>query len=459
MVNTSQSRERTRIGPLLVVLSGSAFMASLDLFVVNVAFPDIAASYPGHSLGALSWVLNGYAIVYAALLVPLGRWADRVGRTRGFLVGLAVFTVASAACALSPSLEWLVGFRLLQAAGAAALTPASLGLLIATVADDRRAGAVRAWAASGAAAAALGPVVGGFLVEASWQCVFLINIPIGVALLWAAVRILPRDRPTDGGRRPDPVGAVLLAIGVGVLSLALVQAPDWGWSDQRVLTSLAISAVAVAWFARRVRTHSSPLIDPDLLRIRSFAWSNVTALMFSATFAAGLLVTVLWLQQVWGYSALVTGLAIAPGPLIVPAFAAVGQALAGRLRAGTVTAIGSLLWAAGAVLVLTSVETEANYAAGLLPGWIIGGMGVGLALPTILSRATADLPPTQSATGSAVVNMSRQIGTVLGVSALVAVLGDTATLAAFQRGWWLIAAVGLLAAIAALGMNYRKAVS
>ncbi|MFJ7724480.1 MFS transporter, partial [Rhodococcus erythropolis] len=167
-----------RIGPLLAILSGAPFVASLDLFVVNVAFGDIAKSYPGHSLGEFSWILNSYAIVYAALLIPLGRWADRIGHKRAFIAGLALFTLASAACAFSPSLWALVVFRIVQAVGAAALTPASLGLLINALPAAKRQSGVRIWAAAGAAAAAFGPVVGGILVEASWRWVFLINVPV-----------------------------------------------------------------------------------------------------------------------------------------------------------------------------------------------------------------------------------------------------------------------------------------
>ncbi|MFZ2173688.1 MAG: MFS transporter [Rhodococcus sp. (in: high G+C Gram-positive bacteria)] len=459
MYLNSQVSEEVRLGPLLTVLSGAAFVASLDLFVVNVAFGDIGASYPGYSLGDLSWVLNGYAIVFAALLVPLGRWADRVGRRRGFLLGLALFTAASAACALSPSLWLLVAFRLVQAIGAAALTPSGLGLLISTVAEAKRAGAVRIWAAAGAAAAALGPVVGGLLVEASWRWVFLINIPVGVALLIATVRVVPESRPAVTDTELDLLGAALLTLGIGALSLGLVQGPDWGWTDARIAVAFIVALVSLALFWRSNSRHRAPLLEPALLRVRTFAWSNVTALAFSAAFAAGLLANILWLQQVWGYSALRTGLAIAPGPLMVPVFAVVGQRLAQRVSAGALTAAGSALWAVGAVLVLVSVGPEPHYASHLLPGWLIAGVGVGLALPTILSSATAGLPPSRSATGSAVINMTRQIGTVLGVSVLVAVLGTSvdhgATHAAFRSAWWLVAAVAVAAAATAFGMTSR----
>ncbi|QIX48997.1 MFS transporter [Rhodococcus sp. DMU1] len=451
-----QSQVSVRIGPLLAVLSGAPFVASLDLFVLNVALGDIGTSYPGSSLGELSWVLSGYAIVYAALLVPLGRWADRIGRRRGFLAGLGLFTVASAACALSPSLWVLVICRLFQAVGAAALTPASLGLLVSAVPEARRAGAVRIWAATGAAAAAFGPVVGGLLVEVSWRWAFLINVPIGILLLAVARRVVPDIRPVDSGTRLDLAGAALLTLGIGALALGLVQGPEWGWDDVRILAAFVVAAGALLLFAHVNARHPAPLIEPSLLAVRSFSWSNVTALIFSATFAAGLLANVLWVQQVWGYSALRTGLAVAPGPLMVPLFAAVGQVLARRFTPGAIAAAGCVLWGAGAGLVLATVGPEPEYATALLPGWLIGGVGMGLALPTILSAATAQLPPARTATGSAIVTMSRQLGTVLGISVLVAILGagDDAV-SAFRFSWWTIAAVAVVAALAAGGMTPR----
>src|SRR4051812_25316371 len=169
-------------------------MASLDLFIVNVAFPDIARDFPGSSLGDLSWILSGYAVLYAALLVPLGRLADRYGRLNGFLAGLLLFTIASAACAASQDLWSLVAFRGLQAVGAAALTPTSLGLLLAATPGEGKVRSVRIWAATGALAAALGPVVGGLLVQASWRWVFIVNLPVGLLGLWAARRYVPDSR-------------------------------------------------------------------------------------------------------------------------------------------------------------------------------------------------------------------------------------------------------------------------
>ena len=206
---------RDRHGLVLAVLSGAAFMASLDVFIVNVAFPDIGADFHGVSLSSLSWILNGYAIVYAAMLVPLGRLADRYGRKAGFVGGLALFTAASAACAFSTGLWMLVAFRVLQAVGAAALTPASLGLLLTSIPPERRVRAVRIWAASGALAAAIGPVVGGVLVQASWRWVFLVNVPVGIVAIVATIRLIADSRDSAVTRTPDLVGAAVLAVSIG----------------------------------------------------------------------------------------------------------------------------------------------------------------------------------------------------------------------------------------------------
>ncbi|MFW0797037.1 MFS transporter [Gordonia sp. CPCC 205515] len=446
-----------RPGVVLLVLSLAAFMASLDVFIVNVAFDDIGQDFHGVGLAELSWVLNAYTIIYAALLVPAGRIADRYGRKGAFLTGLALFTGASAACALAPGIWWLVAFRVLQAIGAAILTPASLGLVVSTMPVAQRARSVRIWAATGALAAALGPAVGGLLVEASWRWVFLVNLPVGIAALIAGALVITRSVDETPSPMPDLVGAALLAVAIGALTLGLVEGTDWGWSDPRIIAAWVVAAIAFAGFVVSSARHAVPVIDPALLRVRSFAFSNVTALLFAIPFAGALLANILWLQQVWGYSAIKTGFAVSTGPLMVPIFAAVAHRLSARIPVGAIIAAGCVLFGFGGVLIALSVDATPNYATEILPGWLIGGIGVGLALPSILSSATAELPATQAATGSAVVNMSRQIGMALGVSLLVAILGTpigfTAAHSAFQHAWWALAVVAVGAALAALGMS------
>jgi len=456
MSNTSQ-----RSGLVLAILSLAAFMASLDVFIVNVAFDDIGADFTGTSLSELSWVLNAYAILYAALLVPAGRLADRYGRKEGFLLGLAIFTAASALCAAADGIWWLVAFRLLQAVGAAILTPASLGLVIAAAPPEHRARWVRIWAATGALAAALGPAVGGILVEASWRWVFIVNVPVGIVALAGAVVRIPKSRDESITRIPDLFGAALFAVAIAALSLGIVQGPDWGWGDGRTTVAWVVSVAALAGFVLNSTWHHTPVIGPSLLKVRSFRWSNATSLLFAVPFAGALLTNILWMQQVWDYSAIKTGFAVAPGPLMVPIFAAVSHRLAVRIPVGLIVSAGCFLFGLGGVIMLLSIGAAPNYATELLPGWLVGGAGVGLALPNILASATADLPPAVSATGSAVVNMSRQIGTVLGVSLVVAVLGTPTTFDAaydvFRHAWWALAAVAGVAALAAPRMTPRPA--
>ena len=317
----------------------------------------------------------------------------------------------------------LVTFRILQAAGAALLTPTSLALLLSATPPAGRARAVRTWAATGALAAAAGPAVGGLLVEASWRWVFLVNLPVGVLALLRGRTVLPLSRQAQRGALPDLLGAVLLTVGVAGLSLGLVRGPDWGWADESTLGAFVVFVAGTGWFVLRDLRHPSPVIEPALLQVRSFALANVTAVLFSVGFAATLLLCVLWMQNAWEWSAIKTGLGIAAAPGVVPLFAAVGQRLSRVLGAGAITAAGCVLFAAGMLVLADQLDLAPSYASTVLPGLLVGGSGVGQAFPTILSAATADLPADRPATGSALVNMSRQIGAVLGVAVTVAVLG------------------------------------
>src|SRR2546423_2703727 len=203
---------------VLIVVSAAVFMASLDLFIVNIAFPAIEHDFGGTSLASLSWILNAYAIVFAALLVPAGRTADRLGRKRSFIAGLVLFTAASALSAAAPSVELLVAARVLQAIGAASLFPTSLALLLPEFPAEQRRTAVSIWAAVGGVAAAAGPPGRGLLVQAGWQLPFLVNVPIGITLLVFALRILRETREPAGPPRPDLGGAALLTAAIGTLT-------------------------------------------------------------------------------------------------------------------------------------------------------------------------------------------------------------------------------------------------
>src|SRR5215469_5931819 len=447
-------------GQILVIVCAGVVMASLDLFIVNVALPQIAADLHEPDLGTLSWVLNGYAIVYAALLVLAGRLADQRNRKTGFLLGVAIFTAGSAACGAAVSVPMLIAFRLVQAAGAALLTPTSLGLVLASYPAERRGSAVRAWTAAGGMAAALGPVIGGLLVAASWRWVFLVNVPIGLAALVIGWRKLP-DVPGHPGPRPDELSALLVTGGVGALTLGLVRGGAWGWGSATTIGVLAASVIVLGLFALRCARHHNPLVEPELFRVRTFSGASLAMLLFSVSFGAMLLSIVLWMQDAWGWSALKTGLGIAPGPLMVPLFSFVvtGRLLA-RYGPAAVIGAGAALFAAGVAWWSVAVQLRPDYLL-VLPGMIVTGIGVGLTLPSLMSTAASSLPPPSFATGSGVVNMLRQVGFAVGVAMLVAVLGSphgpAAELTAFRHAWYATAGAGVAAALAAVLLRRRAA--
>jgi EmrB/QacA subfamily drug resistance transporter len=441
---------------ILLIVCAGVVMASLDLFIVNVALPQIARDLHEPSLGTLSWVLNGYAIIYAALLVLAGRLADQHNRKTGFLLGVAIFTAGSAACGAAANVPMLIAFRLVQAAGAALLTPTSLGLILASYPAERRGGAVRAWTAAGGMAAALGPAIGGLLVAASWRWVFFVNIPVGLAALVVGWRQLP-DVPGHPGQRPDALSAVLVTAGIGGLTLGLVRGGAWGWSSVATIGVLAGAVVVLGLFVLHCLRHRNPLIEPSLFRVRSFSGASIATLLFSVSFGAMLLSIVLWTQDAWGWSALHTGLAIAPGPLMVPVFTflVTGRLLA-RYGPAVVIGLGASAFSLGVIWWALVVQVHPNYLA-VLPGMLVTGMGVGLTLPSLMSTAASSLPPPAFATGSGVVNMLRQVGFAVGVAMLVAVLGSPhgagAELTAYRHGWYATAAAGIAAAVAAVWLR------
>ncbi len=436
----------------LIVCSG-VFMSSLDLFIVNIAFPSIARGYSGSSLSSLSWIVSGYSIVFAALLVPAGRWADSFGRKRAFTLGLGLFVLASAACAAAPSVELLIAARLVQAGGGALMLPTSLGLILPEFELHERHAAIGVWAATGAIAAAAGPPLGGLLVQADWRWVFLVNLPVGVAGLIAAQRVLIERRERNP-LKPDLAGAVAFVAAIGSLVLAIVKGQDWGWDSPRVigLLALAFALLAAIWW--RSNRHPSPLIDPQMLRVRTFSLSVGASILFFAGFAAMLLNGVLFLTTVWHESVLTTGLMLFPGPFMAAVFSIPSARLGARVGYRVPGIAGTALFALASVWWITRIHATPAYFSEYLPGMMMSGSGVGLVIPTLTGAGASSLAAERFATGAAVLTMGRQVGSALGIALLVAVLGaGVATLSDFQTAWLISASGGILAglAIAALG--------
>jgi EmrB/QacA subfamily drug resistance transporter len=436
----------------LIVCVG-VFMASLDLFIVNIAFPAISRHFGGASLASLSWILSGYAIVFAALLVPAGRWADEFGRKRAFLGGLGIFVAASAACALAPSVGLLTAARVVQATGAALMVPTSLGLILPEFAPHERHVAIGAWAATGGIAAAAGPPLGGLLVQADWRWVFLVNVPVGLLGLGFGMRVLVERRETHPVR-PDLLGAGALIVAVGALVVAIVKGQDWGWSSPQVIVLLIVSAAVLPAIWSRSQRHQAPVVEPSMLRVRSFGLAAGASVLFFAGFGAMLLAGVLFLTSVWHESVLTAGAMLFVGPAMATAFTIPSARLGARIGYRVPGVIGTLLFAAGSLWWIASTGDRPAYLTGFLPGMAIGGAGVGLVIPTLTAAGASSLPPERFATGAAVLTMGRQIGAALGIALLVAVLGANAHSASDFHWAWLITIVGGLAAgvaLAALG--------
>jgi EmrB/QacA subfamily drug resistance transporter len=419
--------DRGHRGAVFVACAG-AFLAFLDTTIVNIAFPDISASFSGSGRDALSWVLDGYFVVIAALLVPAGGLADRFGHRRVFLLGLGGFTAASLLCAIAPSLPLLIAARILQGIGAALIAPASLAIVLDSFPLERRAAGVGLWGAAAAAAAAVGPTLGGALVEvADWRLVFLVNLPLGLGILAAGRRFLPRASATDG-RLPDLPGALMLAVGLAAITLAIVEGNDWGWVAVSTLACFAAGAALLAGVVLRSTRHPRPIVEPELFAHRSFAIGNLGTLLFAAAFFSLILGNVLFLTTVWGYTVLHAGLATLPGPTASTIFAGPAGRLADRFGHRAVIVPGAVVFAAG-VLVLRSAGAEPDWVGIWLPGSLLTGIGIGLAFPTLGSAAVRDVPDDRFATASAVNAAFRQVGAVLGTAILVAIVGDPGSLA------------------------------
>jgi EmrB/QacA subfamily drug resistance transporter len=442
---------------ILTVLATVAFMAQLDLFIVNVAVPTMSRSFDGAALSDLSWVLNAYTIVFAALLVPAGRLADHFGRRRFLLSGVAVFTIASALCAVAPNLGLLITGRVIQAVGAAVIVPASLGLLLPAFSKRQHTSVVGIWAGVAAVAGASGPPVGGLLVGLSWRWIFLINLPIGLFALLAGLKVLPEVRAERGARLPDAVSALALLIGITAAILATVEGPNWGWAAPATVALYCVAVVSAVVTVHRSIKHPRALIEAALFRSREFTAASVALFLFFVAFATWLLVTVLFLQDVWHYGPLRAGLAMSPGPLAAAVFALNSGRIGARFGRVLPALTGTLLVIVSAGFWLIAAPAEPSYLTGFLPGLIAGGAAAGLTQAPLFAAAST-LPADRATTGSAVLNMSRQLGSAVGVAGLVALLASTHpnSLAQIHRGWVFEIVVGAAAASAILLLRPRK---
>lgn len=446
-------RERT-INPtlVLIVTCTAAFMAFLDVTIVNTAFPDIEKSFPGSSLSALSWIINAYTIVFAALLMPAGRIADLMGRKRIFIGGIALFTLGSAACAASPSLGTLIAARAVQGVGAALMIPTSMALVLPAFPPEKRPMAIGAWGASNAVAAAIGPGLGGGLVEISdWRLVFIINLPVGAFSLLAATRWLAEYRVPGDGRLPDLAGTLALTAGIGLVILAIVQGNDWGWASLYTIASLLAGAALTVGTVIRSTKHPVPAVETSLWRIHGFAGVNIGSFMSGAAFFAFFLGGTLFLTSIWQYSVLEAGLAMSTGAASSAVFSPIGGILMGRFGERIVVFAGGLIFAASGFWMAAKITPQPDFVNDFLPAGISVGVGLGLVFPALAGAAVKGMPQERLGGGIALNMTARQIGGAVGVALLVALLTAGGNpYDRFIQSWWISGGIAAATAVSAL---------
>lgn len=406
--------------PLLLACGGS-FLAFIDVTIANLAVPTLAVDHPDADLATLSWVVSLYAVVFAAALAPLGRLADVLGRRALFVSGVTLFTASSLAAALAPDLSVLLVARGLQALGGAAMIPSSLGIVLAHSAPERRVAALGWWTAAASMAAVAGPVLGGMLVDlVGWRALFLVNVPPGVLLALAALR-LPAGAPRSG-RLPDLAGSLLLGAAVGLVVLVLTEGEQWGWSSPAAVGGLVLGAAGFAAVVMRSHRHPVPALEVSLWRHPTYATANVVSVLFGISMYAWLLVTTIFLIDVWGYSALEAGLGMTPGAVASGALS-IGLSRSRRRPPPRVLVLaGASALAASGLLLGVGLPGEPAYLTWMLPAGLVGGAGVGLISVGVAGAAALSAPPASFAAATGLNLAARQVGGGLGVAAMVALV-------------------------------------
>jgi EmrB/QacA subfamily drug resistance transporter len=427
----------------------SLFIVGLDITVVNVALPSIGRELDA-TISGLQWTVGGYTVVMASLLMFAGSTADRFGRKRLFVAGLAVFSVASLLCSVAPSVEVLVAARVLQGVGASMLNPVAMSIITNTFTDAReRAQAVGVWGAVFGISMALGPIVGGPLVSSvGWRSIFWINIPVGLIAIFLTLRFIPESR-APSPRRFDPVGQLLVIVLLSSLTYGIIESPNRGWSSASILAAFSAAAVALACLLAYEPRREESLIDLRFFRSTPFASSIVISVAAFAAFGGFLFLNTLYLQDARGLSPLEAGLATVPMALMTVGASLVSGRVVGRRgpRLPLVIAGVSFVIACG---MLTGIDPETPLA-WLVAAYMVFGLGFGFVNAPITNAAVSGMPRSQAGVASAIATTSRQVGHTLGVAVVGAIVtahvGDslqTDLSSASHPAWWMLTALGAL---------------
>ncbi len=426
-------------------------MAALDATVVGIALPTISRDF-GVGVSGLQWVVNAYTLTLAGLLLLGGALGDRYGRRRLFVVGTVWFALASALCGAAPNTPALIAARGLQGVGAALLTPGSLAILQASFVETDRGRAIGAWSGLGGIATALGPFLGGWLISAvSWRLVFIINVPVAVAVVGIAVRHVPETRDASADR-VDMLGAAAITAALAGVTFGLIEGPGRGWASPAVLSSLIGGAALLVVFLLLERTRPHPMLPLELFRSRQFSGANAVTFIVYAALGGVLFLLPIALQQVAGFSPVQAGAALLPVTLIMLALSARSAALSARIGPRLQMTVGPLVIAAGLAL-LVRLDVDASYLTDVLPAVIVFGLGLATNVAPLTATVLQAAPARRAGVASAVNNDLARTGGLIAVAVLPAAAGLTGSAvtqpAVLAHGFHVAATIAAVACVAA----------
>jgi EmrB/QacA subfamily drug resistance transporter len=399
-------------------------MAFLDGTVVNVALPTIGKDF-GASVDGLQWIVNGYLLTLAALILLGGALGDRYGRRRVFLIGAVWFAAASLLCGLAPSLQLLVLARVLQGVGGALLAPGSLAIIESSFQPDDRSQAIGAWSGLGGAATAIGPLLGGWLIQAvSWRLIFLINLPFAVAVVAIALVHVPESRDASAPPHLDLAGALLAAVGLTGVTYALIEAPNLGLASPLILAAASVGVLALVAFVIVELRSPNPMLPLDIFRSRQFTGANVTTFAVYAALSATFFLLILQLQQVLGYSPLAAGTATFPVTLLMLVLSPRAGRLASRIGPRLPMTVGPLVAALGMVL-LARIGPGSSYVVDILPALVVFGLGLSLTVAPLTATVMAAAEARHAGIASAVNNAVARVAGLIAVAVVPLVAGVT----------------------------------
>jgi EmrB/QacA subfamily drug resistance transporter len=429
---TSENRKWWSLGAVALGL----FMIMLDNTVVNVALPTIQRDLDA-GLSELEWIVSGYALTFAALLLTGGKLADLLGRRLVFVTGLAIFSGSSLACALAPSAGFLIGARVVQGAGAALMNPATLSIITAAFPARQRGTAIGIWVGVSASALAIGPLVGGLLTEhAGWSSIFYINVPIGIVAIVASLLLVEETRDTSYEQRLDLPGLVTAGLGLFALSYALIEANSYGWGSARIVGAFAVAALSLGAFVALEVRQRLPMLDLSLFRSGTFTGANTVLLLVTLAMFGVFFFISLYMQNILGYSAVQAGAAFLPLTILIIIVAPLAGRLSDLVGSRWLLTFGMVV-VAGQLLYLSRLGFHESYWA-LMPAMVLGGLGMPAVMTPATAAALSGVPVDKAGVGSAVLNSSRQVGGSLGIALIGAIMaheiGGVLTPEAFVHG-------------------------